>query len=135
MALQISAAHSLARLAGTLAFADAGVQNSRIRLYATQQPNLGQDPGDLPLVEILLAKPCGDIGPTGLQLIQAQAGGDMVSMTGAAVWARWINGNEEIVADGVVSDGAGVGDFKLAGTTGTQLYAGARALLGQVTLL
>ncbi len=42
--LVISTAHNNARLQGTLTFADTGVQNSRIRLYATPQPALGADP-------------------------------------------------------------------------------------------
>jgi len=134
MSLAISLAHKLARLAGTLAFADAGVQNSRIRLYASTQPATGGDPGGGLLVEMLLAKPCGEIQENELTLLQAEPAGDLILETGTALWARWVNGNDEVVADGTVSDAAGAGDFKLSGTSGTVLYAGARALLGQCTL-
>lgn len=134
MTLAISQAHNVARLAGTAAFADTGVQNSRIWLYDTVQPAFGADPGGAPLVEILLAKPCGTIAAGVLTLLQANPGGDLIASTGSALWGRWVNGSGDIVADGTVSDAAGTGDFKVSGTTGTLLYAGARALLGASTL-
>ena len=134
MTLAISAAHNAARLQGTLAFADTGVQNSRILLYATARPVTGGDALAAPLVEITLAKPCGVIDAGVLTLLQADAGGDLIIETGTALWARWVNGDEMHVADGSVSDVAGDGDFKVSGTAGTMLYAGARALLGISTL-
>ena len=134
MTLAISPAHKLARLTGTLSFADAGAQNSRIRLYATTQPATGGDPGGGLLVEILLSKPCGEINASVLTLKQSEPSGDLILETGTALWARWINGRDEVVADGSVSDAAGIGDFKLSGTSGTVLYAGARALLGACSL-
>ena len=134
MTLAISAAHNAARLQGTLAFADTGAQYSRIRLYATARPATGGDPLATPLVEITLAKPCGAINAGVLTLVQADAGGDLIAETGTALWARWVNGDEMHVADGSVTDGAGDGDFKVSGTTGTLLYAGARALLSTSTL-
>ncbi len=134
MTLAISAAHNNARLQGTVAFADTGAQNSRIRLYATARPATGGDALATPLVEITLAKPCGVIDAGVLTLIQADAGGDLIAETGTALWARWVNGDEMHVADGSASDAAGDGDFKVSGTTGTILYAGARALLGNSTL-
>ena len=134
MTLAISAAHNAARLQGTLGFADAGAQNARIRLYATVRPVTGGDAIAAPLVEITLAKPCGAIDAGVLTLVQAEAGGDLIAQTGTALWARWVNGDEILIADGSVSDAAGDGDFKVSGTTGTMLYAGARALLGTSTL-
>ena len=134
MTLAISAAHNAARLQGTLAFADTGAQNSRIRLYATARPATGGDPLASPLVEITLAKPCGAINAGVLTLVQTDAGGDLIAETGTALWARWVNGDEMHVADGSVSDAAGDGDFKVSGTMGALLYAGARALLGTSTL-
>ena len=134
MTLAISPAHKLARLTGTLTFADVGPQNSRIRLYATTQPATGGDPGGGLLVEILLSKPCGEINASVLTLKQSEPSGDLILETGTALWARWINGRDEVVADGSVSDAAGIGDFKLSGTSGTVLYSGAHALLGQCTL-
>ena len=134
MTLAISAAHNAARLQGTLTFADTGARNSRIRIYGTARPATGGDALAAPLVEITLAKPCGVIDAGALTLIQADAGGDLIAETGTALWARWVNGDEMLIADGSVSDAAGDGDFKVSGTTGTMLYAGARALLGISTL-
>lgn len=134
MTFAISTAHNAARLDGTRAFADTGVQNSRIHLYATVQPATGADPGGAPLVTLLLAKPCGTVTGGALALEQADPAGDMIMSTGTVVWARWVNGNDALVADGTVSDSAGTGDIKLNGTTGTLLYAGAYALLGSATL-
>ena len=134
MTLAISAAHNAARLQGTMAFADSGAQSSRIRLYASARPAIGGDPLAIPLVEIVLAKPCGEINAGVLTLVQAEAGGDLIAQTGTALWARWVNGDEILIADGRVSDAAGDGDFKVSGTAGTLLYAGARALLGISTL-
>ena len=134
MTLAISAAHANARLQGTMAFADSGAQNARIRLYGTARPATGGDPLAAPLVEITLTKPCGAIDAGVLTLVQADPGGDLIAETGTALWARWINGDEMHVADGSVTDAAGDGDFKVSGTAGTLLYAGARALLGISTL-
>lgn len=134
MTFALSAAHHSARLEGTRAFADTGVQNSRIHLYATTQPATGADPGGTPLVTLLLTKPCGTVAAGALTLEQADVGGDLIMATGSALWARWVNGNDDLVADCTVSDSAGAGDIKLSGTTGTLLYAGARALLGSAAL-
>ena len=134
MTLAITAAHNAARLQGTQGFADSGAQSSRIRLYASARPAIGGDPLAIPLVEIVLAKPCGEINAGVLTLVQADAGGDLIAQTGTALWARWVNGDEILIADGSVSDAAGDGDFKVSGTTGTMLYAGARAVLGNSTL-
>ena len=134
MTLAISPAHANARLQGTMAFADSGAQNARIRLYATARPATAGDPLATPLVEITLTKPCGEIDAGVLTLVQADPGGDLIAETGAALWARWINGDEMLIADGSVTDAAGDGDFKVSGTAGTLLYAGARALLGISTL-
>jgi len=135
MTLAISTAHNNARLAATAAYADTGVLNSRIMLYASTQPAPGAAPGDTPLVEILLAKPCGAVVADVLVLSQAAPAGDLIAASGAALWGRWINGNDDIVADGTVSDAAGSGDFKLSGSTGTAIYAGGRAVLGTSTLV
>lgn len=135
MTFAISVAHNSVRLAATAAFADTGLQNSRILVYATARPATGGDPLAAPLVEIVLAKPCGVVAAGVLTLVQADAGGDLIADSGTALWARWINGSNELVGDGKVTDEAGDGDFKLSGTAGTLLYAGARALLGPGALV
>lgn len=133
--LSISVAHNNARLdGGTRAFADLGPNPSRIQYFATVQPATGAAPGGAPLVEMILAKPCGVVVANRLQLVQADSTGDQIMTTGAAVWGRWLNGNGDLVGDGPVSDDSGTGFFKIAGTAGTTLYAGARAILGTTAI-
>ena len=125
MTLAISIAHNNARLQATADYADAGALNSRIRLY---------DVADVLLVTLTLAKPCGAIVANKLVLEQADPTGDMIPVQGSATKGVWINGANEVVGEGTVTDEAGDGDFKISGTTGTLLYAGARAILGTTQL-
>ena len=125
MTLEISAEHKAARSQATVAFADTGAANSKIRLYGTI------DWSGTPLAEITLAKPCGTINGSGLVVLeQADPAGDLIASTGDALTGEWVNGNGDMVARGTVSDQAGTGDFKLAGTSGTTIYAGGYAILG-----
>ena len=125
MTLAISVEHNNALLAATVAFADTGSANSRIRLY---------DASDVVLVTMTLTKACGTVVDDKLVLQQLDPSGDLIAVSGSAVTGVWISGTGAIVADGTVSDEAGTGDFKVAGTTGTMLYAGARAILGVTAL-
>ena len=125
MTLAISVEHNNARLAATVAFADTGSANSRIHLY---------DAADTLLATMVLDKPCGAVVADVLELVQLDPVGDMVAVTGSAVTGVWVNGSDDVVAEGTVSDEAGSGDFKVSGTTGTMLYAGARAILGVTAL-
>ena len=135
MTFAISQEHNDARLAGTIAFADEGPDPSRIQYFGTAQPSLGASPGAAPLVEMVLAKPCGAVIDHVLVLEQADSSGDQIpSPGGAALWGRWLNGNGELVGDGDCSDDSGTGFFKIAGTAGTTLYAGARVILGNTEL-
>lgn len=123
---EISAAHALARLQATLAFADSGAQASRISLY---------DAADQLLVTLTLTKPCGAIGPDGVLLLtQASGGGDMIAASGQAVKAVWSTSDGKLIGQGMVTDEAGEGHFKLLGSTGTQLYAGGKAILGETRI-
>ena len=125
MTFAISVEHNNALLAATVAFADTGSANSRIRLY---------DASDVVLVTMTLTKACGTVVDDKLVLQQLDPAGDLISVSGSAVTGVWISGTGAIVAEGTVSDEAGSGDFKVAGTTGTMLYAGARAILGVTEL-
>lgn len=135
MSFTISVAHNDARLAASLAFADLGPGPSRVQFFSTEQPAFGGAPGAAPLVEVVLAKPCGAIVDHALVFAQAAAGGDMILVQGVALWARWVNGADAIVADGDVSDETGPGVFKIAGTTGTMLYAGGRCIIGLTAIV
>ena len=125
MTLAISVEHNNALLAATVAFADTGSANSRIRLY---------DASDVVLVTMTLTKACGTVVDDKLVLQQLDPSGDLIAVSGSAVTGVWISGTGAIVAEGTVSDEAGSGDFKVSGTTGTMLYAGARAILGVTEL-
>ena len=119
---EISAAHALARLQATLAFAEAGQEPSRIALY---------DAAEQLLVTLTLTKPCGQItADEYLLLTQANGGGDMILTSGLAAVGVWSTGEGKLIARGHVTDEAGQGHFKLLGSTGTQLYAGGKAILG-----
>lgn len=132
--MDISVALNNARLEATRDFADLGTGNSTIMLYGTTQPLPGGSETADPLVTITLAKPCGSVTGNLLVLEQNAPAGDLIANTGAALWARWVNGNGDWMADGDVTDESGAGDFKVAGTTGTTLYAGGKAILGTTGL-
>ena len=123
---EISAAHALARLQATLAFADSGPEASRIALY---------DAAEQLLVTLTLTKPCGQITEAGyLLLTQASGSGDMITASGQAAIGVWSTSDGQLIGRGLVTDEAGVGHFKLLGSTGTQLYAGGKAILGETRI-
>ena len=119
---EISEAHALARLQSTLAFADSGSASATINLY---------DVAEQLLVTLTLSKPCGQITEAGyLLLTQASGGGDMILASGQAATGIWSTSDGQLIGRGLVTDEAGAGHFKLLGSTGTQLYAGGKAILG-----
>ena len=123
---EISAAHALARLQTTQAFADSGSEASRIALYNAEEELL---------VTITLTKPCGQITEAGyLLLTQASGGGDMILASGQAATGTWSTSDGQLIGRGQVTDEAGPGHFKLLGSTGTQLYAGGKAILGETRI-
>lgn len=134
MRFEIGIEHNTARLQASLAFANTGAGNSTLTFYATMQPERGEPAGGTPLVVVILAKPCGTVTAGVLTLSQADPAGDLVAVSGTPLWARWLSGDGALVGDGDVSDGAGNGFFKIAGTNGTMLYAGGSMLLGATAL-
>lgn len=125
-----------ARRQATIDFADQGAGNSKIQYFtaANAPATPGAAPAGPPLVEMVLAKPCGTIVANKIVLEQDDPTGDMIAATGAAVYGRWLAGDGDIIGDGDVSDESGTGFFKVAGTSGTMLYAGARAILGETEI-
>lgn len=134
MIIYVPPGHNDYRLLGTLAYADLGATPSKIQLFATAMPGAGGAAGAAPLVEMVLSDPCGVIVSNTLVLTQADVTGDLITVQGSALWGRWLSGNGSIVMDGDCTDEAGTGFFKLSGTSGTLLYAGARAILGVTAL-
>ena len=123
---EISATHALARLQATANFADSGAEASRISLY---------DAAEQLLVTLTLTKPCGQITETGyLLLTQASGSGDMILTSGQATTGVWSTSDGQLIGRGQVTDEAGLGHFKLLGSTGTQLYAGGKAILGETRI-
>ena len=87
-----------------------------------------------------MAKPCGAIVSNVVVLEQADPGGDQILTQGVAVRAEWVNGDDDLVGDGEVTFAGdtdpvtGLYPFKVTGTAGTLLYAGAYAKLGLTAL-
>ena len=133
-AFPLSPDANAAKLFGIAAFADLGPAPSRIQFFGTEKPAFGAAPGAAPLVEIILTKPCGALVAGVLVLTQADVAGDLVLVQGSAKWGRWLNGDDDLIGDGNATDDTGAGIFKIFGTTGTILYAGARAILGTTEL-
>lgn len=133
--LLVSVDHADYVLSARLAHANLGPLASSIYFYATPWSGVvGADPGGPALVQCVLTKPAGAVVAHAIVLSQAAPGGDFIQHTGDAGWARWVNGNGVIVAEGDVSDDAGSGAFKIAGTAGTKLYAGGRFFLSTSAL-
>lgn len=117
----ISAAHNAARLAATIAFADAGANPSRVEFF---------DAAEQLLVAVSLTKPCGTVVGGVLRLTAADVSGSLITADGIATHATWTSGSGTTVASGPVTDESGDGPFVLEGADGTQLYAGGRAVMG-----
>ena len=122
----ISRDHRAARNGASISIADAVAGASSVRLYDAQ--------GGLLLGVRTLAKPCGSITPEGRIGLLSASAQDLVQVTGAAAWAEWCDGSGTPIAWGAVTDEAGTGPFKLAGTSGTMLYAGGAVLLAGALL-
>ena len=86
------------------------------------------------LAVVVLAVPCGEIVDGALVLAQADPEGDLIAATGTAATALWYTYDNVLLASGAVTDEAGEGPFKLAGSVGTLLLAGGRARLGVTAL-
>lgn len=130
MIVDISAAHNIARLAGTLAFLDTGSGNASVELYGNTKPSPGAAAGADPLVVIALSKPAGVL-TTVLTLQGATAEGELVMNTGTVAWARFKNGAGSWVMDTDASIEGGDGAVQLPTLT---LYAGGRCPLSPSTI-
>lgn len=125
MTARITVAHNEARLAGTLAHLDEGAGNASIQIFGgTKPPSIGDTPDSAMLVQIGLTKPAGTI-EAGVLSLTADGDG-LVTASGFATWARFVNGNGNTVMDGDCSASGGGGDVTLVTQ---QLYAGGDARL------
>lgn len=122
MTISISPAHRAARNQASVTLAGA---TSTLRFYTAEGGTL--------LATRTLANPAGTINAQGRIVLGASAA-DLVAETGSVGWAEWCDSAGAVMAAGTVTDQAGAGDFKLAGTSGTTVYQGGRVLLDDVIL-
>ena len=122
MTISISTAHRAARNQASITLAGAA---STLRFYTAEGGTL--------LATRTLANPAGTINAQGRIVLGASAA-DLVAETGSVGWAEWCDSAGAVMAAGTVTDQAGAGDFKLAGTAGTTIYQGGRVLLDDVIL-
>ena len=124
--MNITTAHRAARNQASIDLADVGGPSS-IKLYDVQ--------GGTVLGVRTLAQPCGTITPEGRIQFMPAAVNDLVAVTGTPTWAEWCNGAGAPIAGGAVTDEAGAGPFKLAGTGTMIIYAGGVVTLASPALL
>ena len=122
MTLSISTAHRAARNQASITLAGAA---STLRFYTAEGGTL--------LATRTLVNPAGTINAQGRIVLSASAA-DLVAETGSVTWAEWCDSAGAVMAAGTVTDQAGAGDFKLAGTSGATVYQGGRVLLDDVIL-
>ena len=122
MPISISTAHRAARNQASITLAGAA---STLRFYTAEGGTL--------LATRTLANPAGTINAQG-RIVLAASAADLVAETGSVGWVEWCDSAGAVMAAGTVTDQAGAGDFKLAGTSGTTVYQGGRVLLDDVIL-
>lgn len=92
------------------------------------------------LVTMVFTRPSTTLTAHALVFSQASASGDLITTQGSADNFKLYNGVGTLLGSGdvtplVMSDGsAGTGALQISGTTGTLLYAGARAILGSLKI-
>jgi hypothetical protein len=90
------------------------------------------DGAAVPLVTMVFSKPAATLIDHTLVFDQQDPSGDFILTQGNAASFQLYSGANRLLLSGDVSDEAGSGALKLRGTTGTLLYAGARAILGEL---
>jgi hypothetical protein len=93
------------------------------------------DGGGVALVTLVFAKPAAQLVAHELVFSQGQLGGDMILVQGNAATFELYNGEGVLLGSGDVSDLSGTASLKISGTTGTLLYEGARAILGELKMV
>lgn len=90
------------------------------------------DVADVALVTLLFAKPAATLVAHFLVFAQGDPTGDLILNQGSATHFELYTGSGVLLGTGDVTDMLGTGALKISGTTGTLLYAGARAILGEL---
>ena len=127
--ISVSVALANARLEAVVTFLALGTGAARVDIYGTLRPANGADSGGAPLVSIPLLEPVGTVAGGVLTITPPESA--MISITGVAVWARFVNGNGAPAWDCDVSEEGGPGEVWL---DSVQLFAGGRATITAGTL-
>ena len=127
--ISVSVALANARLEAVVTFLALGAGATRAEIYGTARPANGADPGGVPLVSIPLLEPVGTVASGILTIDPPESA--MISVTGVAVWARFVNGNGAQAWECDVSEEGGPGEVWL---DSVQLFAGGRAAITAGTL-
>lgn len=127
--ISVSLALANARLEAVVTFLALGNAAARADIYGTVRPANGADPGGAPLVSIPLLEPVGTVAGAVLTITPPESA--MISITGTAVWGRFVNGNGAPAWDCDVSEVGGPGEVWL---DSVQLFAGGRATITAGTL-
>lgn len=90
--------------------------------------------GSVELVTLVFAQPATDVVDHVLVFYQESLSGDLIHTQGDANHFKLYTGENVLVGEGDVSDAEGDGALKISGTTGTRLYAGARAILDTLAI-
>ena len=93
------------------------------------------DAAAVALTTIVFAKPAASLVEHELVFAQSQLGGDFIGTQGNAAVFELYSGAGVLLGSGSVTDMAGEGPLKVSGTVGTLLYAGARAILGELKMV
>ena len=131
MTVAQSVAFQGAANAGRLVFLDTGAGNATIEVYGTTRPSAGGAAGGDALVIAVLAKPCAIVVDGVLELIADDPTGELILNSGAAVWARFKNGDGTWAFDADVSVDGGAGEVQFPNVN---LLAGGRAPLSPSTI-
>ena len=137
---EVGGALALAQLQATIARADLGGGNARVRTYTTARPPTIDTPHtDTPQAVIVLAKPCASI-VGGLLVMHPLEDATMVMSTGLPRWGEWVAADGAVLARAYVTDMDHGGGFRLlgaetpAGETSPLLLAGGLVQLGVTAL-
>ena len=130
MTLALTTKHANARHQGSINDLDTGTGNAAVRIYGGTRPATPDDvPTSAMLVQISLTKPCGTVADGLLTLTQLEDG--LITETGTATWARFVDGNGATWFDADAGQGAGPWEVQLAQST---LYAGGDARIVSAVL-
>lgn len=124
MTIAQSPAFQAAASLGRRTFLDLGAGNATIEIYGNVRPDPGVSAGATPLVVLTLSKPCGDIVDGFLVLELADPTGDLITESGTATWARFLNGDGQWAFDADVSLDGEDGEVQFPSRS---LFAGGRA--------